>query len=68
LNNLSYAWINRDDPERILTYTKRVDALTVADLQKAANKFLNLNNYVKAVLYPENANVPETKKAFAPIP
>ncbi|HUQ97088.1 MAG TPA: insulinase family protein, partial [Chitinophagaceae bacterium] len=62
LNNLSYSWIERNDPERILDYTKRVDALTVADLQKAANKFLNLNNYVKAVLYPEGATAPEAQK------
>lgn len=68
LNNLSYAWIERTDPNRILEYTKRVDALTVGDLQKAANKFLTLNNYVKAVLYPENATVPEEKKSFVPAP
>ena len=64
LDNLSRAWIDRNSPERILDYPKRVDALTVADLQKAAKKFLPLNNYVKAVLYPANASVPEGKKAF----
>lgn len=64
LNSLSRAWIDRTNPERILDYPKRVDALTVADLQKAAKKFLNLNNYVKAVLYPENASGPEAKKSF----
>jgi zinc protease len=56
LDGLSSAWINRDDPEGLLTYKTRVDALTPADLQKAAKKFLDLNNYVKAVLYPEVAN------------
>ena len=64
LTSLSNAWINRDNPEDILDYEKRVDALTAADVQKAAQKFFNLNNYVKAVLYPENAKVPETKKAL----
>lgn len=68
LNNLSRAWIDRENPERILDYPKRVDALTVADLQKAAKKFLTLNNYVKAVLYPENTSVPEAKKSFVPVP
>ncbi len=65
LNSLSTAWINRDDPEGILNYEKRVYALKPEDLKKAAQKFLNLNNYVKAVLYPENAKIPDdTKKPF----
>ena len=61
LNGLANAWIDRNDPEGILDYEKRVAALTVSDLQKAAKKFLNLDNYVKAVLYPEGANVPDAK-------
>lgn len=46
----------------MLDYEKRVDALTTADLQKAAQKFLNMNNYVKAVLSPEGAD--GAKKTF----
>ncbi len=65
LNNLSQAFIDQNDPENILDYDKRVDALTIADLQKAAQKFLTMNNYVKAVLYPENATIQEgVKKTF----
>jgi zinc protease len=66
LSSLSNAWIDRHNPENILDYEKKVAALTVTDLQNAAKKFLDMNNYVKAVLYPENAKVPETKatKAF----
>jgi len=65
LTSLSNAWINRDNPEAVLEYEKRVDALTTEDLKKAANKFFDMNNYVKAVLYPENAKVAdEPKKAF----
>ena len=64
LDHLSQSFIDRNDPERILDYEKRVDALSIADLQKAAQKFLDLRNYVKAVLYPENATVPANKKAF----
>ena len=58
LNVLSQAFIDQTNPENILDYEAKVNALTVEDLQKAAKKFLNMNNYVRAVLYPENANVP----------
>lgn len=65
LDNLSQAYINQTNPEDILTYEQRVDALTLQDLQKAAQKFLDMKNYVKAVLYPENFNVQEgVKKTF----
>ena len=65
LNGLSQAFIDKVDPENMLDYEQRVDRLTVADLQKAAQKFLTMDNYVKAVLYPENANVPGgVKKTF----
>jgi len=65
LSSLSGAWIDREDPEAVLHYEKRVDALTTEDLKKAANKFFDMKNYVKAVLYPENARAAEgTKKTF----
>jgi len=65
LTNLSNAFIDQNNPENILDYEQKVDALTVQDLQKAAQKFLSTTNYIKAVLYPENANVEEgVKKAF----
>jgi zinc protease len=65
LDNLSRAFIDQVDPENILDYEQKVDKLTVGDLQKAAQKFLAMDNYVKAVLYPENANVPGgVKKTF----
>jgi zinc protease len=57
LRTLSYGWIERRDPEEILLFEDRVQKLTTADLQKAAQKYLDLNNYVKVVLYPENASV-----------
>lgn len=53
LQSLSTAWINRDNPENLLQYESRVNALTLDDIKKAAQKYLDLNNYVKAVLYPE---------------
>jgi zinc protease len=57
LNNLSNAFIDQNDPENMLNYGQKVEALTVQDLQNAAKKFFSMNHYVKAVLYPENANV-----------
>jgi zinc protease len=65
LNSLSNSWINRENPENILDYEEKVNALTIQDLQEAAKKFLPLDRVVKAVLYPENVKVPEEpKKAF----
>ena len=65
LNSLSNGWINRENPENILDYEEKVNALTIQDLQEAAKKFLPLDRVVKAVLYPENVKVPEEpKKAF----
>ena len=62
LSNLSQAFIDQSNPEDILTYEQRVDALTLQDLQKAAQKFFDMKNYVKAVLYPEGFNVDEGVK------
>ena len=59
LQSLSNAWINETDPESVLSFEKRVEALTTDDIKKAAQKYLNLNNYFKAVLYPEGSNVKE---------
>jgi zinc protease len=62
---LSGAWIDRNDPEELVKYVEAVDALKPEDIQKAAIKFFDLNNYVKAVLYPEGAEIKEPeKKAF----
>jgi zinc protease len=62
LDNLSSAFINQDNPENILDYEQKVDAITVEDLQKIAKKFLTLNNMVKAVMYPESSTVKEEVK------
>ena len=65
MNSLSMGWINRENPENILDFEEKVDALTIGDLRDAARKFLPLDKVVKAVLYPENAKIPdEPKKAF----
>ncbi|MET0466841.1 MAG: insulinase family protein [Chitinophagaceae bacterium] len=65
LSALSNSWINKEDPENILTFEQKVDALTLQDIQAAAKKFLPLDKAVKAVLYPESVKIPdEPKKAF----
>ena len=50
---LSHAFIEHDDPMSMLDYPKKVDALTVQELQKIAIKYFDMKNYVKAVLNPE---------------
>ncbi len=53
LSTLTRAWIEHDDPDWILDFNNKVDALTVQDLQQAAKKYFNMQNYIKAVLVPE---------------
>ena len=53
LEGLSSAWINGEDAAWIVDYSKRVDAISVQQLQDAAKKYFNFSNYIKAVLNPE---------------
>ncbi|MBA2250565.1 MAG: insulinase family protein [Chitinophagaceae bacterium] len=53
LTVLSESWIEREDPIWIYNYGKKVQALTIQDIQQAAKKYLNNQNYIKAVLNPE---------------
>jgi len=41
------------NPSDILTTEKRIDAVTVKDIQATAKKYFNDKNYLQAVLYPE---------------
>ena len=66
LTGLSTAWIDRTNPENLLDYEQRVDAIKKEDLQKAAKKFLTLNNMVKAVLYPESSAITPGVKTVKP--
>jgi len=54
LRNLSYAFIEGYNPEWFLTYESSVNALTTTDLKQTANTYFNMNNYIKAILNPEN--------------
>jgi zinc protease len=42
------------DPALVLDYEKRVDALTAAEVQEAARKYLRLDNYLQMVLQPQS--------------
>jgi zinc protease len=66
LGVLSNAFIDQTNPENILDYEQRVNAITVEDLQKAAKKFLTMNNMVKAVLYPESSKIAPGVKTVKP--
>ncbi len=54
LDVLTRSWIERDDPNWVYTYSKKVAALTVQDMQETAKKYFNMDNYIKAVLNPES--------------
>lgn len=41
------------DPNDILTGEQRIKAITAKDVQEAANKYFDMNNYVQMVLNPE---------------
>ncbi|MRW94049.1 insulinase family protein [Duganella sp. FT80W] len=51
--SLQNAFFNNNNPDEILTYEDRVNALTTADIQQAAQRYLDTNNYLQVVLYPE---------------
>lgn len=49
--------INNGDPlNQFLQFDRQIDALTLRDLQNAAQRYLNLDNYVQVVLYPETGS------------
>lgn len=53
LDALSSAWINSTDANWILDYSKKAAEVTIKDILDAANKYIDLKNYIKADLYPE---------------
>ena len=53
LNSMSFYYLHGEDPLNILDFDKLVDALSVEVIQTAAREYLNSDNYVKVVLYPE---------------
>jgi len=45
------------DPAQILRYEQRVRAITPQAVKQAAQRYLDMHNYVQVVLYPERKNV-----------
>ncbi len=50
---LSRSWIDRQDPEWVLTYVNDVMNISDSDLKKTANQYFKINNYLKEILVPE---------------
>lgn len=53
LTVLSKDWIWNLDSEWSLQFEEELKKLTIADVKAAANKYLNMQNYVIGTLYPE---------------
>lgn len=58
LGRIQSALLDGTDPNEILTHEEHVNALTAGEVQDAARRYLNTENYVEVVLYPEKK--PET--------
>lgn len=52
LGRLQTATLYGDDPASLLDYDRQVDAITAADVQRAAQRYLKRDNYVQVVLRP----------------
>lgn len=61
---LQAALVNKTDPKVILRHNELIASLTVADVQAAAKRYFDFNNYVQVVLHP--AEKPEAKPAATP--
>ncbi|MET3131240.1 zinc protease [Oxalobacteraceae bacterium GrIS 1.11] len=55
LTRLQTSVMQDSDPAKILTFERRVKAVTPQDLQEAAKRYFNMDNYVQVVLYPEKS-------------
>ncbi|MBY0238551.1 MAG: insulinase family protein [Burkholderiaceae bacterium] len=53
LNQLDASYANGLDPAKILDFEQRAAALTPADVQAAAKRYFDFDNYVQMTLYPE---------------
>ena len=53
LNSIASCYFHGLDPSIILDYENLVNALSVESIQQAAIDYLDMDNYVKVILYPE---------------
>lgn len=54
LNNMEYKFYHGEDMMDILNYRQLVESVTLNEIQQAAKKYFNMDNYVQVTLYPEN--------------
>lgn len=52
LNSLTNAYLNDEPVDGVLTYEKYINNLTAKDVQKAAQKYINLDHLVKVIMEP----------------
>ncbi|HXA46003.1 MAG TPA: insulinase family protein [Burkholderiaceae bacterium] len=62
LSYLQDAYLYGTDPVNILSFEKRVNAVTADELKERAKRYFNSENYVQTVLYPENKPENKTEK------
>jgi len=53
ISNLEFKYFHQEPLNDIITYNDLIKTLTLEDIKSAANKYLNTDNYVRVVLYPE---------------
>ena len=53
LDMLSQAWINKTDVSSLINKLNLVEKVTSQNIKVVANKYLNVNQYLKVVLMPE---------------
>jgi len=54
IGSLQFAYSNHEDPADILKYDEMIDKVNSEFVQKAAQKYFDMKNYVEVVLYPED--------------
>jgi zinc protease len=55
LTQIYYKYQLQEDPRELLAFEKSLPPLSPQVIQEAARAYLNTNNYVKVMLYPEKA-------------
>lgn len=63
LHTLENAYFMDQDPAEVLSYEERINQLNAEDLKEVADKYFNMDQYVKVVLYPENYEQAEAQDA-----
>ena len=56
---------NGVDPQLLIQYPALVDSLTVDVVQQSAQKYFNMDRYVRVVLYPEEGEESEEEERYA---